>query len=71
MERKSLDAALERSKIAEAQYSIGFITFDNWIIIQDDLVRAKRSYLDARAAALQAEASWIQAKGETLEYAQK
>ncbi|MFH1458070.1 MAG: TolC family protein [Candidatus Omnitrophota bacterium] len=71
VERKSLDAALERSRIAEAQYSIGFISFDNWIIIQDDLVRVKRSYLDARAAALLAEASWIQAKGETLEYAQK
>lgn len=69
--RQSLEAALERSRIAEAQYSVGFISFDNWIIIQDDLVRAKRSYLDAQTACLLAEASWIQAKGETLEYAQK
>ncbi|KPK99192.1 MAG: hypothetical protein AMJ95_00080 [Omnitrophica WOR_2 bacterium SM23_72] len=71
VERQLLEAALERSKIAEAQYSVGFISFDNWIIIQDDLVRAKRSYLDAQAACLLREASWIQAKGETLEYAQK
>ena len=69
VQSKSLEAAQERSKIAEAQYSTGFITFDNWIIIEDDLVRAKTSYLNAKATALLAEASWIQAKGETIEYA--
>jgi len=70
-QRKALNAAQERSKIAEAQYSIGFITFDNWIIIENDLVSAKKAYLNAQANALLAEANWIQAKGETLEYAQK
>lgn len=70
VQRKILEAAQERSKIAEAQYSTGFITFDNWIIIENDLVNAKRSYLDAQSSALLAEAKWIQAKGETLEYAQ-
>jgi len=67
---KSLNAANERSKIAEAQYSTGFITFDNWIIIENDLVSAKKAYLNSQADALFAEAGWIQAKGETLEYAQ-
>jgi len=67
--QKSLDAAQERSRISEAQYSTGFITFDNWIIIENDLVLAKKAYLQAQASALQAEAAWIQAKGETLEYA--
>ncbi len=71
VQRKSLNAAQERSKIAEAQYSTGFITFDNWIIIENDLVSAKKAYLNAQANALLAEANWIQAKGETLEYAQK
>lgn len=67
---KTLVAAQERSKIAEAQYSVGFITYDNWTIIEDDLVRAKRSFLDSQANALLAEAGWVQAKGERLEYAQ-
>jgi len=71
VQRKSLEAAEERSKIAEAQYSIGFITFDNWIIIENDLVSAKKAYLQAQANTLFAEANWIYAKGETLEYAQK
>jgi outer membrane protein TolC len=68
--QKLLNAANERSKIAEAQYSTGFITFDNWIIIENDLVSAKKAYLNSQADALFAEAGWIQAKGETLEYAQ-
>jgi outer membrane protein TolC len=70
VQRKSLAATEERSKIAQAQYSIGFIAFDNWTIIEDNLVKAKRDFLDAQANALLAEASWVQAKGETLEYAQ-
>ncbi|MDD4910514.1 MAG: TolC family protein [Candidatus Omnitrophica bacterium] len=68
--RKTLEASEERSKIAEAQYSTGFISFDNWIIIENDLVQAKKAYLEARANALLAEANWVQAKGETLEYVQ-
>jgi TolC family type I secretion outer membrane protein len=70
VQQKTLQASEERSKISEAQYSIGFIAFDNWIIIENDLVSAKKSYLQAQANALLSEANWIQAKGETLEYAQ-
>ncbi|MDD2751638.1 MAG: TolC family protein [Candidatus Omnitrophica bacterium] len=68
VQRKSLIATQERSKIAQAQYSIGFISFDNWTIIEDNLVSAKNTYLNAQANALLAEANWIQAKGDTLEY---
>lgn len=68
---KSLIATEERSKIGQAQYAIGFIAFDNWTIIEDNLVSQKSAYLNAQANALLAEANWIQAKGETLEYEQK
>jgi outer membrane protein TolC len=68
---KNLIATEERSKIAEAEYATGFTTYDNWTIIEDNLVQAKTSYLSAQANALLAEANWIQAKGETLEYAKK
>jgi len=68
--QKILIANEERSKIAEAQYSIGSISFDNWIIIENDLVTSKLLYLTALGNVLTAEAKWIQAKGETLEYAQ-
>jgi outer membrane protein TolC len=68
VQKDVLMATVERSRISQAQYSLGFISFDNWTIIEDNLVNAKRTYLNAQAAALLAEANWIQAKGETLEY---
>jgi outer membrane protein TolC len=70
VQKKSLQATEERSIIAEAQYSIGTVTFDSWTIIEDNLVSAKRAYLNAQADAMLAEANWILAKGETLEYQQ-
>jgi len=68
---KMLVATEERSKISEAEYATGFTTYDNWTIIEDNLVSAKTDYLNSQANALLAEANWIQAKGEVLEYAQK
>ncbi|MCX5682008.1 MAG: TolC family protein [Candidatus Omnitrophica bacterium] len=70
VQRKTLIATEERSKIAQAQYSTGFMSYDNWTIIEDNLVQSKKAYLNAQANALSAEANWIQAKGETLEYAE-
>ncbi|UCD83244.1 MAG: TolC family protein [Deltaproteobacteria bacterium] len=64
VQKKVLEAAEERAKIAEAKYSTGLISFDNWTIIEDDLVRSKKSFLDAQTNTLIAEANWIQAKGE-------
>ncbi len=66
LQEKYLAAASARSTIAEAQYSSGLITFDNWTIIEDALVSAQKNYLSAQRNALQAEANWIQAKGGTL-----
>ena len=69
VQNKQLAAAEERATIAEAEYSTGFLNYDNWTIIQDNLVQAKTSFLNAQANALLAEANWIQAKGEVLENA--
>ncbi len=68
VQKDFLAASQERAKIAQSQYSMGLITFDNWTIIEDDLVGARKTLLDIQAAALLAQANWVQAKGETLEY---
>jgi len=65
--QKFLEAARERAKITQAQYSTGLTSFDNWTIIEDDLVRTKKSFLDVQANALVAEANWIQARGGMLD----
>jgi outer membrane protein TolC len=65
--KKYLDAAVDRSTIANAQYSNGLITFNDWVIIENNLVGAKKEYLNAGANLLIAEAQWIHAKGGGLE----
>lgn len=70
VQRKFLDAAVERAKISEAQYSLGLMTFDSWIIIENDLSQKKKSYLEALAERSLSEARWIQARGGTLAYDQ-
>ena len=67
VQKKYLEAAKERAKIASAQYSTGLISFDDWTIIEDNLVNAEKSYLNAQAEALVAYAYWIKVKGGTLE----
>jgi outer membrane protein TolC len=68
--KKFLRATEERAKITRAQYSNGLISFDNWTIIEDNLVQAQKAFLDAQAAAVIAEAQWIQAQGGTLDHAE-
>jgi outer membrane protein TolC len=70
VQKEVLQAAEEREKIARVEYTNGLITFDNWTIIEDALVQARKSLLVAQANAFIAEAQWIQAQGGTLEYAE-
>lgn len=65
--KKNLAAAIERSTIANAQYSNGLVSFNEWVIIENNLVSAKKDFLNAEADLLIAEAQWIQAKGEGLD----
>jgi outer membrane protein TolC len=68
---KYFEASAERAKIGGAQYSSGLLSFDNWIIIEDDFAGAERQYVEAQAAAMTAEAEWIHAKGGSLENEEK
>ncbi|MBN1534614.1 MAG: TolC family protein [Spirochaetes bacterium] len=67
--REYLRAAEERSKIAQSQYNLGLIVYDTWIIIDNEYVNAKKALLQAQVDAMTAEAEWIYAKGEMLNYA--
>ena len=71
VQKKFIEAALERAKITRAQYSTGLASFNDWIIIEDNLVKAQKAYLNTQADMLVAEAYWIQAIGGTLQYDEK
>lgn len=68
VQQKFLNAAEERARIASAQYSTGLVSFNDWIIIEDNLVRARNAYVNAQSDMLVSEAYWVQARGGTLEY---
>lgn len=64
--KKFLQATEERAKIANAQYGNGLIGFDDWIIIENNLVSAQKSFLSVRAGMMSAEAGWIHSLGGAL-----
>lgn len=66
--KKYQQASSERAKIAEAQYSGGILSFDNWIIIENEFVDAEKALINTQAEAMFAEAAWNNILGRTLEY---
>lgn len=67
VQEKFLEASKQRADIVEAQYTSGLATFNDWTIIEDDLVSKQKAILQAKTNALINEASWRQAKGETID----
>lgn len=67
VQRKKLRAAMVRSKISEALYLNGYINFDDWTIIESELVAAQKLDVEAKTNTLISEADWLQSKGFTLE----
>lgn len=64
VEAKLLSAAELRAEIARSQYTSGLLTYENWDIIENDLINAERSALQSRRDAVVAEARWKQSLGQ-------
>jgi outer membrane protein len=67
IQKKYLKAAIESGTIADQQYATGLITFNEWIIIRNNLVNSEKNVLNAEVQVMLNEASWISAQGGTLE----
>ena len=58
VQTKYAEAAELRAQISRQQYEGGLLSFENWIVIEDDLIAKTEQLLDARKSALMAEAAW-------------
>jgi len=67
VQKNFLEAAQTRAKIAFIQYSTGILSFDNWLIIENENINIQNSYLESLINALKAEAYWDYIKGVTLD----
>ncbi|MCF7847293.1 MAG: TolC family protein [Kiritimatiellales bacterium] len=63
VQTKYAEAAEIRAEISRQQYEGGLLSFENWILIEDDLISKNEQLLNARRSALMAEAAWWQATG--------
>jgi len=59
-----LDASMTRADIARTKYNNGLMTFENWDIIENDLIQRQKSFLQSQRDRVVAEAAWEQAQGK-------
>ncbi len=68
MEKVDIDknlrnAAEVRAEIGRSKYNIGLLTFENWDIIENDLISYQKSELSSQNNLIVSEANWEQALG--------
>jgi len=63
VQHRYVAAADVRAEISRQQYGDGLLTFENWDLIENDLIDKRKRLLDSRRAALLAEAAWRRATG--------
>lgn len=58
------EAAQTRAEIARNKYNNGLLTFDDWDVIESDLISRQKVYLLSKRDRLVTEANWEQAQGK-------
>lgn len=58
-----LQAAEARAEIARGKYNNGLLNFDEWDIIENDLINRQKNYLQSRRDRIINEAAWEQVQG--------
>jgi outer membrane protein len=56
-------ATTVRAEIARKRYNNGLLTFEDWDVIENDLINRQKSYLQSKRDRVIAEAAWEQAQG--------
>ena len=58
------EAALVRAEIARRKYNNGLLSFEDWDLIENDLIARQKVILQSRRDRISAEAAWEQAQGK-------
>lgn len=57
-------AAIIRAEIARKRYNNGLMTFEDWDLVETDLINRQRTYLQSKRDRIGAEAAWEQTQGK-------
>lgn len=66
VQKKLLEAAETRAEIARSQYANGLMSYQDWDIIENELINTQKTLLASLQAAVVAEAAWEQAQGKGI-----
>ncbi|HKY62182.1 MAG TPA: TolC family protein [bacterium] len=64
VQEKFLQSAATRAEIGRNQYANGLISYQDWDLVENDLINSQRTILETRRDALIAEANWELAQGK-------
>lgn len=64
VDREFLAAAATRAEIARSKYNNGLLSFEDWDIIENDLISRQKAALASSRDRVTAEAAWEQAQGK-------
>ena len=57
-------AAFLRAEIARKRYNNGLVSFEDWDLVENDLINRQKNYLQSLRDRVEAESAWIQAQGK-------
>ncbi len=66
VDRAFVEAAEVRAEIARGKYNNGLMSFEDWDIIENDLINKEKSYLLSEKERILAEAAWELASGRSV-----
>lgn len=64
LQKDLIEAATTRALIAQGQYTSGLMGFEDWDLIENDLIQTHKQNLVALRGAVRAEAAWESAQGK-------
>jgi outer membrane protein len=59
------DAALVRAEIGRRRYNNGLLSFEDWDVIENDLINRQKNFLQSKRDRVIAEAAWERAQGRS------